>query len=66
MVTDGPQPIASNGRPWVFRFWRFAGRVTNLAAFTDGHPARIGTARPPARRDDELPLQGALVSFSRP
>jgi Peptidase family M23 len=66
MVTDGPQPIAANGRPWVFLFWRFAGRVTNLAGFSDGHPARIVPAPPPARRHGELPLQGALVSFSRP
>jgi Peptidase family M23 len=66
MVTAGPQPIAANGRPWVFRFWRFAGRVTNLAGFSDGQPARIVTAPSPARRHDELPLQGALVSFSRP
>jgi murein DD-endopeptidase MepM/ murein hydrolase activator NlpD len=66
MVTDGPQPIASNGRPWVLSSWRFAGRVANLAGFNNGQPARILPAPPPAVRRDQLPLQGALVSFTQP
>jgi hypothetical protein len=64
MVTDAPQPLVANGRPWVFGSWGFASRVSNLAGFNDGHPARIVAAPPPVRRHNQLPLQGAVVTFS--
>ncbi len=63
MVTDGPQPIASNGRPWVLSSWHFAARVANLAQFNDNQPATIIPAPRPALRRNQLPLQGALVRF---
>ncbi len=63
MVTDAAQPLVANGRPWVFGSWGFAGRVANLAAFNDSRPARIVAAPSPARRRNQLPLQGAVVTF---
>lgn len=65
MVTNAPQPLVANGRPWVLGSWRFAGRVANLAHFATGHPARIVAAPPPTVRHDQLPLQGAVVTFGR-
>jgi hypothetical protein len=63
MVTDGPQPLASNARPWVFSSWRFSGVVANLEPFSTGAPARIVAAPAPAVRQNELPLQGAVVTL---
>jgi hypothetical protein len=63
MVTDSPQPLAANARPWVFSSWRFSGVVANLEPFSNDTPARIVAAPAPAIRHNELPLQGAVVTF---
>jgi hypothetical protein len=68
-ISDRPDPLASNGLPFVFDRFRATGAVTNLDAFLTG--AVGATVRPaPAgsrRHERQLPLQSTVLDFpSRP
>ena len=63
-VMDGPDLLASDGLPFVFRRFALAGDVTNLGEFLTG--AAPAVLRPSPRtgvRRSELPLQSAVVRF---
>jgi len=64
-VSDGPQPLASDGLPFVFRRFSLAGEVSNIGQFLTGAAnADIRPVQRPARRRDELPLHGSVVRFA--
>jgi hypothetical protein len=67
-VSDGPQPLASNGLPYVFNRFTQTGTVTNLDQFLNGvAPALVRPLQPAARRRRlRLPLQGAVLDFRLP
>jgi len=65
-VTDGPNPLASDGLPFVFRRFTLAGDVTNIPQFLTGTANAHLRAVPQAgRRRSQLPLQGSVVRFPR-
>jgi murein DD-endopeptidase MepM/ murein hydrolase activator NlpD len=64
-VTDGPDPIASNGLPFVLRSFRLVGHVPNIDEFLTGQ------ANADIRRDGrtgamhrEMPLMESVVRFA--
>jgi len=64
-VSDGPQPLASDGLPFVFRQFSLAGEVSNIGQFLTGAAnADIRRVQRPARRRDELPLHASVVRFA--
>jgi hypothetical protein len=65
-VSDGPQPLASDGLPFVFRQFSLAGEVSNIGQFLTGAAnADIRPVQRAARRRDELPLHASVVRFAR-
>jgi hypothetical protein len=65
-VSDGPQPLASDGLPFVFRRFSLAGEVSNIGQFLTGAAnADIRRVQRAARRRDELPLHASVVRFAR-
>jgi hypothetical protein len=65
-VSDGPQPLASDGLPFVFRRFSLAGEVSNIDQFLTGAAnADIRPVQRAARRRDELPLHASVVRFAR-
>jgi hypothetical protein len=65
-VTDGPQPLASDGLPFVFRRFSLAGEVSNIGQFLTGAAnADIRPVQRAGRQRDELPLHAAVVRFPR-
>jgi hypothetical protein len=65
-VSDGPQPLASDGLPFVFRQFSLAGEVSNIAQFLTGAAnADIRPVQRAALRQDELPLHASVVRFAR-
>ncbi|MGH2943364.1 MAG: M23 family metallopeptidase [Solirubrobacteraceae bacterium] len=65
-VSDGPQPLASDGLPFVFRRFSLAGEVSNIGQFLTGAAnADIRPAGRAAGRRDELPLHASVVRFAR-
>jgi hypothetical protein len=63
-LSDGPQPLASNGLPVAFRSFRVPGTVTNLDGFLAGEsPAAIAPTRGSAARDGRMPVQAAVLDF---
>jgi hypothetical protein len=64
-VSDGPQPLASDGLPFVFRRFSLAGEVSNIGQFLTGAAnADIRRVQRAARRRDELPLHASVVRFA--
>src|SRR4051794_15179866 len=53
--SDGPDAIASNGRPFAFDGFRLAGCVTNLDAFMTGADATVEKLVPAPRRREQMP-----------
>jgi hypothetical protein len=65
-VSDGPQPLASDGLPFVFRQFSLTGEVSNIGQFLTGAAnADIRPVQRTARRRDELPLHASVVRFAR-
>jgi murein DD-endopeptidase MepM/ murein hydrolase activator NlpD len=65
-VMDGPDLLASDGLPFVFRRFALAGDVTNLDEFLSGAAPAVLQASPRnGLRRDELPLQSSVVRFRR-
>jgi murein DD-endopeptidase MepM/ murein hydrolase activator NlpD len=63
-ITDGREPLASEGLPFVFRRLALAGEVTNIDAFLTGAAnANIQRVGRTGRRLGELPLQASVVRF---
>jgi len=63
-LSDGPDPIASNGIPYTFARLGLVGSVTNVEQFLTGQaPADIRRLDPVQRRRGELPLQSTVVRF---
>jgi hypothetical protein len=65
-ITDGIDPLASDGLPFVFRRFRLAGNVGNIPEVLTGQAnADIQPAAGAPRRRGEMPLQGSVVEFAR-
>jgi hypothetical protein len=65
-LSDGPDPIASDGVPYVFRRFTLAGTVTNVDEFLTGAAnAEIRPLNPAAPRRAQLPLHATVVRFPR-
>jgi murein DD-endopeptidase MepM/ murein hydrolase activator NlpD len=65
-LTDGRDPIASDGVPYTFDRFSLVGRVTNVDAFLTGTAnAAIRRRGAPSRRRGELPLHATVVRFRR-
>jgi murein DD-endopeptidase MepM/ murein hydrolase activator NlpD len=65
-LSDGPDPLASDGVPYVFRRFTLAGTVTNVDEFLTGAAnANIRPQNPAAPRRGELPLHATVVRFPR-
>jgi hypothetical protein len=63
-LSDGPQPLASDGLPVAFRSFRVPGTVTNLDGFLAGEsPAAIAPTRGSTARNGRMPLQAAVLDF---
>jgi len=63
-VTDGPDALVSDGRPYVFSRFEYTDVVTNAAEVSDEFAtAVLRPAEPPLVRHRELPLTGDVVTF---
>jgi hypothetical protein len=63
-LSDGPDPIASDGVPYVFRRFALIGSVTNVDAFLTGEAnADIRRLDRPSQRRGQLPLHATVVRF---
>jgi murein DD-endopeptidase MepM/ murein hydrolase activator NlpD len=64
-VMDKPDPIASNGLPFVFRSFRLVGHVPNIDQFLTGQANadihRDGRTGP---RHREMPLMESVLRFA--
>ncbi len=57
----------ANGEPFVLKHFRLTAEILNLPEFSrdvDPLPARLGPARPPITRHDELPLQACSLPLA--
>src|SRR4051812_30915866 len=62
-VMNGPDPLASNGLPFVFRLFDSEGTVTSsVDDFFEGRPATIGST-PAGRHQNQVPLDNEVVSL---
>jgi Peptidase family M23 len=65
-LTDGPDPIASDGVPYVFNRFTLTGSVTNVDQFLTGTAnAAIRRLNPASPRRGQLPLHATVVRFPR-
>jgi murein DD-endopeptidase MepM/ murein hydrolase activator NlpD len=65
-LSDGPDPVASDGVPYTFARFGLLGSVTNVEQFLTGQaPADIRRLEPVQRRRAQLPLQSTVVRFGR-
>jgi hypothetical protein len=65
-VMDGPEPVASNGLPYVFRSFESEGTLTNsVDDLVEGRPAQIGPALAGPHRL-QLPMNNQIVDFGTP
>jgi hypothetical protein len=65
-LSDGRDPIASNGVPYVFGRFTLLGTVTNVDEFLTGAAnAEIRRRNPAAPRRGQLPLHATVVRFPR-
>jgi Peptidase family M23 len=62
-VMDGPEPVGSNGLPYVFRSFDGVGVVTNFDAVLEGMPALIDPSKLSGSYVTQLPLDTQLVNF---
>jgi murein DD-endopeptidase MepM/ murein hydrolase activator NlpD len=63
-ISDGPQPLASDGLPYVFSRFGVTGTVTNLDEFLTGTANAIVSGSASNRRL-QLPLQASVLDFRR-
>ncbi len=62
-LSDGPDPIASDGRPYAFRSFRLNGMATNVEPFLMGAaPAHVVAGATP-NRHDQMPLHASVLDF---
>ena len=62
-LSDGPDPIASDGRPYAFRSFRHTGMATNVEQFLMGAaPADVTPSRNPSRHD-QMPMHASVIDF---
>ncbi|MGH2583434.1 MAG: M23 family metallopeptidase, partial [Dehalococcoidia bacterium] len=65
-VMDGPEPLASNGLPYVFRSFESEGTLTNTVDdLVEGQPAQIGPALA-GRHRLQIPMNNQVVDFGTP
>lgn len=68
-VMDGPSPLDSNGLPYVIDAFVVDGHSPGTDAFDvaeeKGTPLAVTPVTPPARVTDALPLDQAIITFSR-
>jgi len=65
-VNDGPNPVTSNGLPFVLKRFTLTGTVTNVPEFLTGTAnADVRRLRPPSPRRGQLPLHATVVRFPR-
>jgi hypothetical protein len=62
-VMDGPDPLGSNGLPYVFRSFDGVGVVTDIDAMLEGMPATIDPFKLSGSYVKQLPLDTQLVNF---
>jgi hypothetical protein len=63
-ISDGPDAVGSQGRPYVFDSFAFTHTVQNQEAVDEVFaPADLAPAAPPVRRTRQLPLTGDVVDF---
>jgi Peptidase family M23 len=63
-LSDGPDPISSDGIPYVFRRFSLAGLVTNVEEFLTGSAnAEVVPRSPASPRRAQLPLHATVVRF---
>jgi hypothetical protein len=63
-ISDGPDAVASDGRPYVFDSFQYTNVVQNTEAVTEDNAAGdFRAAAPPAERHDQLTLEGDVVTF---
>jgi hypothetical protein len=63
-LSDGPDPISSDGSPYVFRRFSLAGVVTNVEEFLTGAAnAEVVPSSPASPRRGQLPLHATVVRF---
>jgi len=64
-LSDGPDPVASNGLPYTFGRFLYAGRVRNIEQFLTGNAnADVLWLRPDGlQRRRELPRHATVVRF---
>lgn len=64
-IMDSPNPLASNGLPFVFDAFTLDGRVTSEAALNDGEqgkPYKVDKADA-GERSNQVPLTGDLMTY---
>jgi hypothetical protein len=65
-VMDGPEPLLSNGLPFVFRSFDSEGRITDdLEDIVEGRPLTIDRALV-GPHQNQLPLDNQIVNFPSP
>jgi hypothetical protein len=62
-LSNGPDPLASDGVPYVFDRFSLRGSATNVDQFLMGAPADVQPLDGPAQRRHELPLHANVVRF---
>jgi murein DD-endopeptidase MepM/ murein hydrolase activator NlpD len=63
-LSDGPDPISSEGIPYVFRRFSLVGTVTNVEEFITGAAnAQVVPRTPASPRRKQLPLHATVVRF---
>ena len=64
-VSDGPDPVASDGLPFVFKRFALKGTITNLEQFLTGAAPAAVQPQPSGSRRRQLPLHATVVRFRR-
>jgi hypothetical protein len=65
-LSDAPDPLASDGVPYVFGRFALAGTVSNVEEFLTGTAnADVRRLTPPSPRRGQLPLHATVVRFPR-
>jgi len=65
-VNDGPNPVASNGLPFVLTRFTLTGTVSNVDQFLTGTAnADVRLLHPRSPRRGQLPLHATVVRFAR-
>ena len=65
-INDGPNPVTSDGLPFVLKRFTLTGIVTNIPEFLTGTAnADVRQLRPPSPRRGQLPLHATVVRLPR-